>query len=70
MENTLKSDVTTYSKEEYSLMEKELQNKINTLIKETETKYNVQPLIETIKSKTRIEVYILNKDMHNNPPTN
>lgn len=64
MKDTMKSDVTTYSQKEYSEMEKSLADKINLLIKEIETKYNVQPLIDTIDSKTRVEVFILNKGMH------
>jgi hypothetical protein len=49
-------------------MEKELEDKINHLINETENKYCVQPMIKLKDSETRVSVFIMNKAIHNNPP--
>jgi len=66
--NLLENDVDSYTKEQYEQMEKELADKINKLMKETEDKYCVQPMLETRNSKTRTDIFIINKAIHNNPP--
>ena len=66
--NLLQNDVDSYTEEQYEQMEKELADKINRLIEETENKYCVAPRIETELPRTRVSVFILNKGIHNNPP--
>lgn len=66
--NLLENDVDSYTKEQYEQMEKELADKINQLIKETENKYCVQPMLETKENKRRTDIFIYNKAIHNNPP--
>jgi hypothetical protein len=66
--NLLKKDVDSHTKEQYEQMEKELEDKINHLINETENKYCVQPMIKLKDSETRVSVFIMNKAIHNNPP--
>lgn len=50
-----------YTDEQYEQMEKDLNQKINSLIEETENKYCVQPIIEMNDTHTRVNMYILNK---------
>jgi len=67
-ENLLENDIDSYTKEQYEQMEKELASKINQLIEETENKYCVLPMLETKESKTRTDIFIMNKATHKNPP--
>lgn len=64
----LKADVDSYTQEQYEQMEKELSEKINNLIEETENKYCVAPTIQKESQDRRVSVFILNKSIHNNPP--
>ena len=69
--NLLENDVDSYTEEQYAKMEKELVENINRVIKETENKYCVQPILETVQNKKRLvptDVFILNKSVHNTFP--
>lgn len=50
-----------YTDEQYDQMGKDLNEKINSLIKETENKYCVQPIIKMNDTHTRVDMFILNK---------
>ena len=67
-DNLLQNDVDSYTEEQYEQMEKELAEKINRLIEETENKYCVLPQIETKENRRKVNICIMNKGIHNNPP--
>lgn len=66
--NRVENDIESYTKEEYARMEKELTDSINKLIEDTANRYCVQPTIETKSPRTTVNVFILNRGIHNNPP--